>query len=225
VVKIRKTKVPVLTLQTETDLVLLGSVPSRQADTNRFRLWEVAGSAHADAYTGLLGFNDTGDGSTELTLLDPTKADGGPLQCGGPINSGPGFAVLDAALVRLDRWVRGGAPPARAARLALAPGAKVRLVRDRNGNAKGGVRTPLVDVPVATLSGEKNRGGTFCAVFGNTIPFDATKLRALYPTNADYVKVFDRSAAKAVAAGFLLPTEAEHFKAAARQIAVPPPAG
>nr|WP_235947396.1 alpha/beta hydrolase domain-containing protein [Candidatus Frankia alpina] len=52
--------VPVLTFQTETDLPagLLGYVDARQDDTNRFRLWEVAGTAHADAYTIGIGATD-----------------------------------------------------------------------------------------------------------------------------------------------------------------------
>jgi hypothetical protein len=222
VARIRKTDVPVLTFQTETDLFTLDFLPARQKDAKWFRLWEVAGTSHADAYTGVLGFNDNGDGTTELTLLDPTKADGGPLQCSAPINSGPAFAVLDSALFHLDRWVRDGTPPPKAKRLAVTRGAERAIARDEHGNAKGGVRTPLVDVPVATLTGEKNEGGSFCALFGTTEPFDAAKLAALYPTHEDYVQQFDRATKRAVAAGFLLPKEAKSFQAAARAIAVPP---
>jgi hypothetical protein len=38
-------------------------------------------------------------------------------------------------------------------RIDIAPGAPPRIVRDRYGNAEGGLRTPAVQVPVATLSG------------------------------------------------------------------------
>src|SRR5262249_2414945 len=40
--------VPVLTLQTETDLTLLSYFVARQDDARHFRLWEVAGTAHYD---------------------------------------------------------------------------------------------------------------------------------------------------------------------------------
>ena len=52
--------VPVLTFQTETDLIILGYLPDRQPDGPRFRLWEVAGTAHADTYTLVVGFTDVG---------------------------------------------------------------------------------------------------------------------------------------------------------------------
>jgi hypothetical protein len=41
--------VPVLTFQTETDLVALGFTPARQPDSKNLRLWEVAGTSHGDA--------------------------------------------------------------------------------------------------------------------------------------------------------------------------------
>jgi hypothetical protein len=58
--------VPVLTFQTETDLLGLGSLAARQRDGRMIRLWEVAGTAHGDAFTfkelrGMLeaaGFHD-----------------------------------------------------------------------------------------------------------------------------------------------------------------------
>ena len=50
-------------------------------------------------------------------------------------------------------------------------------------------------------------------------PFDATTLAELYPNGEDdYVKAFDEAADKAVEEGFWLEPEAEHYKAAARQI-------
>ncbi len=44
---------PTMMVQTETDLFILGSYPSNQDDSRNFRLWEVAGTAHADLYTFL----------------------------------------------------------------------------------------------------------------------------------------------------------------------------
>src|SRR5262245_44929196 len=50
--------VPVLTFQTETDLTLLGFFVARQDDAKNFRLWEVAGTAHADSYSLSVGNSD-----------------------------------------------------------------------------------------------------------------------------------------------------------------------
>jgi hypothetical protein len=46
---------PIIAFQTESDVFGLGGVGARQADTPLFRLWEVAGSAHSDAYTIIKG--------------------------------------------------------------------------------------------------------------------------------------------------------------------------
>jgi hypothetical protein len=219
----RDAGVPVLTFETETDLLSLGYAKVQQADSVHSRLWEVAGTSHADAYTGLLGFTDTGDGRAELALLDPSKANGGPLACSQPINSGPAFAVLSAAMAALDRWVQVGIPPRSAPRLAVAVDGS--LVRDAHGNATGGIRTPSVDVPVATITGLRNAGGSFCSLFGTTTPFDAPTLRGLYPTHDQYVRAFEQATLRSELNGWLLPTEANHFAAAARQLAVPPAQG
>jgi hypothetical protein len=212
----RDTDVPVLTFETETDLVRLGFLPARQPDGPRFRLWEVAGTSHADSYfTG--GLNDLGNGDAEKALLDPANVSGGPLQCSEPINNGPAFAVLSAAIYHLERWVRDGTPPPHAPRFEATTSPPA-LVRDSHGIAKGGIRTPLVDAPIAALTGDPNPGGSFCSLFGRTIPFDAPTLAALYSSHADYVKKFNAAADRAVKAGFLLKRNADNFKAAAASV-------
>jgi len=66
--------------------------------------------------------------------------------------------VLQRAFDALDRWVRDGTPPPSAARLAVdGEGA---LGVDDAGIARGGVRTPWVDAPVAVLSGLGQPGGS-----------------------------------------------------------------
>jgi len=203
---------PVLTFQTETDLTFLGFIPARQPDTDLFRIWEVAGTAHADTYTTVVGLNDRGDSPSAADLIITSQpVDGGP-SCGAPINSGPQHFVLKAAVVALNRWVRDGTLPPSAPRLETMGS---RLVRDEHGNARGGIRTPQVDVPIATLSGEGQAGEIFCLLFGTTVPFDAAKLAALYPSHDAYVTAFNASTDEAVAAGFLLPADAALMKASA----------
>jgi len=216
------TKVPVLMVQAETDLTRLGYLAARQPDSKRVRLWEMAGTAHADAYTAGLGFSDVGDGSAESALVDPTKASGGPLSCVSPINSGPSFAIVSAAVRQLEQWVQDGTPPTKAPRLETTDAAEPDIARDEHGNALGGIRTGQVQAPLATIDGTLNDGGTFCSLFGHTVPFDAATVAALYPTEAAYVKAFDTATDAAVKAGFLLEPEAKNYKAAARAITFPP---
>ncbi len=212
--------VPVITFETETDLTRLGFTPARQPDSKSFRLWEVAGTAHADAYTGELGTNDTGDGSAELGLLDPAAASGGPLSCSQSVNAGAQFAPLSAALAHLDDWVRDGTPPPKAPRIkTTGSGEDVAIVRDDQGIAVGGLRTPIVDVPLAVNTGNENPGGTFCSLFGTTEPLDAATLAELYPDgSAEWQEAFARSVDETVQDGFWLAPEADSFKAASEQI-------
>ena len=107
-------RVPVLTLQSETDVFGLGSIAARQPDSDRFRLWEIAGAAHADTY--LLVASGADDGTLQpaalAKLLAPTDTVFG-MKMDSPINAGPQqHYVLQAALAHLDRWA-GGAPPRR----------------------------------------------------------------------------------------------------------------
>ena len=61
--------------------------------------------------------------------------------------------VLQAAIASLNNWVRTGEPAPAAPSIALTDGDPPELDLDENGLAKGGVRTPWVDVPIARTSG------------------------------------------------------------------------
>src|SRR5690606_24181659 len=116
-------------------------------------------------------------------------------------------------------WAAGGDPPPRGERIEVAEGDDVAITRDEHQNAVGGVRNPLTDVPTATLSGDPPGGASIddlaegqaglCVLFGSTIPFDQATLVELYGTADDYVRRFRAAADEAVAAGFLLPPDAE----------------
>jgi Alpha/beta hydrolase domain len=211
--------VPVLLFQTEGDLIALRYLPARQPDSKNIRLWEVAGSSHADAYLGGFALADLGDGSAEIGLLDPAQASGGRLGCAEPINANAQYTVLNAAFVGIERWVRDGTPPKKWPRISATGGENAVIERDEHGIARGGIRTPIVEVPLAANDGELNTGQTFCRLFGHTKPFDAATLAELYPNgSADYVAAFDKAVDKAVKQGIWVKADGESFKAAARQI-------
>jgi hypothetical protein len=204
--------VPVLTFETETDLSFLSYFSARQADSDRFRLWEVAGTAHADAYMLTVGSTDLGDSPDAATLI-LTSAPVPGFTCRTLINSGPQHFVLNAAVAALIQWVRYGTPPPHAPLLDVAGTAKI--VRDAHGNAVGGIRTPELDVPIATLSGEGQSGSILCLLFGTTKLFDEVTLAALYPDHSTYVSAFNAATDRAVSAGFILEHDAELMKTAA----------
>jgi hypothetical protein len=199
-------RVPVLVLQSETDVVLLGGGRADQPDTDRIRVWEVAGAAHADSYIAVAGRHDDGKISVEefAAFLRPTtdllfgKTD-------SPINSGPQqHYVGQAALASLVRWVSDGAAPPQAPRLELDPD-RPGFLLDEDGIALGGIRTPWVEVPAAVLSGLGQSGETFAMLFGRTEPFDDEALAERYPDGrSEYLERFEKALDGTVAAGFLL---------------------
>lgn len=203
--------VPVFMFETETDLTLLGYALARQPDTDLVRTWEVAGTSHADYYqiASVIG------GSRDPSL-------GSFLGCSAPINVGPQREVIQAAFHGFRRWVTGGAPPVKGEEIATARrGDSTVIERDDDQLAVGGVRNPLVDVPVVATIGDPPGGATIsdmqtstnsvCLLFGQTIPFDQAKLTAKYGSADDYVDKFRTSADSAVDSGFLLRPTADQL--------------
>ena len=127
---------------------------------------------------------------------EPTEQVAGLGSCAEPINTSGTHWVLDAA--DLVAQPVGGqrhraAHPSAHGGHDSAPGQPVVFATDANGNVLGGVRTPQIDAPVATLSGVGNSGRArgILPLFGRTIPFSATQLAALYPTHAQFVLQWD----------------------------------
>jgi hypothetical protein len=117
--------------------------------------------------------------------------------------------VVDAALADLKTWISGGPAAPTAPNLALTGAGKVlgalppaaaipglptqgmnlaalatpmlAEVRDSAGNAVGGVRLPLITVPVAAYDGGA------CALLGTSVPFASQTLQSRYPTHRSYV--------------------------------------
>jgi hypothetical protein len=210
--------VPVLVFQTETD-VSFSNLTTRQPDTSTYRLWEVAGTAHYDFYGLSIGPADTGDGQSAVAVLasmqNPTNQPSATFTCGSPINTGPAHYVLDAAFYRLNRWVTKGVAPPVAPRLETTGVSPVVFATDPNGNALGGVRTPAVDAPVATLSGRATGGTSFCFLFGSTVPLTPAQLAVLYPTHGKFVSAWTQATKSARQAGFLVDADAKSLVAAA----------
>ena len=199
-------RVPVLVLQSETDVILLGGGLAEQPDSDDIRVWEMAGAAHADTYTVSAGRHDDGTLSPERLseLLRPTRN----IMIGNtdtPINAGPQqHYVAQAALDHLIRWAAGGEAPPQAPRLAIdAAGTGFDL--DEDGIALDGIRTPWVEVPTAVMSGLGQSGESFAMLFGRTEPFDDVALAEHYPGGrADYLLRFEAALGDAISAGFIL---------------------
>ena len=193
---------PVFMFETETDVVQLGYAAARQPNTDRIRTWEVAGTSHADAY--LVG------------AVAPI------LGCSAPVNDGPQHAVVQAAFAAFNRWVGTGTPPPTPSPFRLATTTPPTLARDPHGNVIGGVRTPAVDVPVATLSGAPAPGANaICALFGQTTVFSPSTLAGLYHDKDDYLAQYTASLDQSIKEGYLLSADRAGLLAQAEAVTFP----
>jgi hypothetical protein len=195
--------IPVFMFQSQTDVILLHSAAARQPDTDLIRTWEVAGTAHADSY--LLG------------------SAASVIKCGSAINDGPQHPVVQAAFADFNQWVDDGTPPPSPPLFTLASTHPPTLALDDHGNVIGGVRTPDVDVPIATLSGAAAPGSSLiCDLFGSTTPFSQATLASLYHDTATYRSDYEASLDRAIKNGFILPADKAALLAQARQVQITP---
>jgi hypothetical protein len=188
--------VPVMVVETESDLIALRYYQAEQPDSHDVHVWEVAGTAHADAF-----------------VAGPALQE---LHCDPRVNAGPQEFVVRAAISALDHWVRTGDAPASAPRLQRDGGV---LRRDAYGIVLGGVRTPPVDVPVAVQSGEAAAGSqALCVLYGSSRAFTPAMLRTLYGSREQYLSEFADATRQAVAAGYVLAADQGALQQEAQQV-------
>jgi hypothetical protein len=204
--------VPVFDLQTEGDMVTLGSHQARQPAGDRYRRWEIAGAAHTEI--------------PRWVVEVPPALSMGP-GCANPVNAAPHHAFVKSGLRALSNWIRSGVPPRQSPEIEIVASAADPIARDEHGNARGGVRISELVAPTARLDGARNSvasatPGTqnFCFLYGNTVAFDAVKLRSLYPTHSSFVDRFVAAVDVLEGEGYLLAPEAEEARRAARESSI-----
>jgi hypothetical protein len=200
---------PVIRLLSEDEIDGSSSSP----DAHNYRQWEIAGSAHGNKadfdYIAATERRDLG-----VDLVDPLAGDNSPLgttTC--RMNRFPADEAYSAALVAMRRWVVHGRAPRSQPRVKVTAG---KIVRDRDGNAVGGIRLPAMAVPTAAY----NRTGDCVALDGRTEAFSTGRLHALYPTHRDYLRKVQHAVRRSVRAGVLTPAFAPSVVRAARRRAL-----
>jgi hypothetical protein len=125
--------------------------------------------------------------------------------------------AVDAAMQALVNWVvqNRAAPVFPSVKFAPGPPpagftSSTNYQHDQDLNTLGGLRSPVLDVPVATYIGPT------CGLFGETIPFAPARLAQLYPTHQSYVAKMRASVESAVRKGALLPADAADLMRRAR---------
>jgi hypothetical protein len=198
--KLRDDLAPVMLVNSETEAHAYFA--ARQADSDGFRFWEVAGASHVSAPQLVRRVAKTErDGLVSRSNPDPPSH----------ISYIP---AASAALGHLQRWMTGGPPPPAQPFMQMS-GDPADIERDEHANALGGVRMPGVDVPIAHNTGVSPVAG-LGGLGGGHEPFSQEKLVALYGGHDDYVARFSNAAAAAVSAGVLRASEADRLVNEAR---------
>ena len=216
---VRRDLVPTLVVNSQAE------VSTVEPDSDLFRLWEVVGAAHTNYHgtsyqtawltqahsNGLAGAWD----AEEAGAWGYQAAPGDCLRD----NYHPSFYNWSAGMVALDDWLRSGVAPEPQPRAARDEAGN--LLWDEHGNLLGGVRSPIMDVPIASYYVGVTRapGADPCGLAGGSAPlrgltrvFDAATLAALYPSPEDYLTQIDTAVEEALAAGWILPEGAEDLR-------------
>ncbi len=195
------TAAPTVRIDSETDL-LPEFAPIRQPDSHNIRSWEVSGGSHIDAQ---LAARFAAMWSRDLGLPPASSF------CVEPLNPLVMGDVWNAAREDLLRWSAGGPPAPAAPRIATSSAGAI--LRDANGNARGGLRLPTIDAPTGALGpsnvpADSSALAQFCPLVGSFKAFTRAHLRQLYPHHLDYVLRVADSAFSLAVKRFLLPEDA-----------------
>lgn len=202
--------------ETESETHELVTRPDSDDPGDRYRLLQVAGTAHIEARESV------------LTNLQQFEAAGGRR---------PAFEVVEtrsdarldlylrAATAAIRAWIVDGLPAPHGDRLRVVAGAE-RLERDDDGVALGGIRPPWVEVPTAvyaphgTPSDESepppawmpfSRPEMLARLVGTMRRMPMAVVRERYRTRAAYLTRFAEAARRQVAERLLLADDAEEL--------------
>ncbi len=182
--------VPILVLATECEARY--NYPVRQPDTNSFRFWEVAGGSHQSP-------------EASGTLANIMKRDGVSLGDDPADRNAVQWAYISSAAIRsMVSWIRDKRPPISLPRISMTNDPNSPIERDRFGNAKGGIRVPELEAPIASYRGE--RGNDFGAnwLSGETHALEPSQLNDLYPESDSRIRRWNKAVDDLVEKGLVL---------------------
>ena len=207
---VTKVDVPLVQIATQTEVnagAPMGNLyrrPDGDAPGDQFRLYEIAGMPHNDSRE------------------NPTY---NPPMCDMPVTTFPVGAMMAMGLHHVIEWADKGIAPPRAERIVVENGA---IAVDANGNARGGVRSPYVDVPVAKYSVPNHanpkpgtRDDFYCGIAGAEAPLSAEQRHALYKDAAAYRGKVKQRLAELTRAGWFLPDYAAQVTSDAEKARIP----
>ena len=177
------------------------SLAYRRDDGKNYRLYEIPGAGHITTRK-----REGSEGAADYSACVER-----------PLSQFPMDHLYNGAMHRLIVWVGKGVEPGRAERIRYLPGGKV-IARDEHGNARGGVRSTYLDVPIATYKVVSTRdprrqnASTRCEMIAHSVPFDKEKLDELYSNPAGYARKVDQRIRQLVKEGWYLEADAQEIR-------------
>ena len=191
---------PIFIVNSELEAIACHGV--RQPDSDTLRWWESAGTCHVSQQSR----------AARQRMAD---RDGLVTRPGDDsINAIPIGPLYDTAYHHMHCWLQDGALPPIQPRIEFA-GSPPQVVRDADGIARGGIRLPQVEVPLAQNSAIPLANDIFSYLGGSSRPFGREVVRARYVTREAFLGRFEAAARAAVAAGVLRPREVQRLGAEA----------
>ncbi len=196
--------IPVMVLNTECEAT--SCYPVRQPDTDTFRYWEIAGASHVSLPAM----------ASSVPRMERDFGFSTPLDALPGINQVSIAPVVDAALHHVQDWMTNGKAPPAQPRIEFA-GTPPQIARDGDRIARGGIRLPQVDVPLAHNSAIQRAPDVFARLVGYHEPFPVEEIRRRYGTREAYLSRYEEASRAAEAAGVILPRDVEPLTTEAAQ--------
>jgi len=202
--------VPYIALGSEGDVTLFKtffnghmatiSIPQLEKDDNCV-CYQLAGSPHFDVFCPVIQSDEDilKAGRTPHAIPDETDV--------VKVNNVPLAYYVNGMLEKLHHWATTGEKPEKVAPFEVD--AEDNLLKDEYGNTKGGLRSPYVDLPVATYQGCDTRYGIGATGLMTFISKEA--FHEKYGNVEKYISKFETYANKQCTDGWLTPEDTKRM--------------
>ena len=186
--------VPILVLATECEARY--NYPVRQPDSETFRFWEVAGGSHTSP-------------EDSQALAKIMERDGVSIGDDVPDQNAVKWRYIESAGIRsMVAWIRDNKTPTSIPRIEMTNNIESPIDRDKHGNAKGGIRVPELEAPIARYRGERGDGlADPNWLSGETHALDPSVVSKLYPEPDSRLRRWNKAVDDLVEKELVLPED------------------
>lgn len=186
---------------------------SANTSKDKVDIWELAGANHGWAWQYLYGDASAAD-LAKAGFAAPSTYDWFTTVNNPEV---PLYMAEKAAYEELYTWISRGIEPPRANPITVQQNpttGSYSVVYDSNNNAEGGLRLPMMAVPIASFGTggyalvPPNGLTSTSSLYAKIVPFSTAVLHSLYSSKQDYIAKYTAVAMNLVKQGFLLRSDA-----------------